>query len=181
MSIVQPDVTLLLDMEGRITAATLANDCAEERVDTWLGRPGADLAVLLNSVRRQGGVRLFATRIQGELGTETEVELSVVAYGEGDPPLIGVWLRDVSRRLAAPDPGTLLASLPQRLGRTSLRQLVADSVSLLERHYIEAALKLTGGNRTAAAELLGLSRQSLYDKLMRYGRDGGSSAAERPD
>ena len=39
---------------------------------------------------------------------------------------------------------------------------------------IESALELTNGNRTAAAELLGLSRQSLYAKLNRYGLDGDS-------
>ena len=33
---------------------------------------------------------------------------------------------------------------------------------------IEAALKLTQDNRAAAAELLGLSRQSLYTKLRRF-------------
>jgi DNA-binding NtrC family response regulator len=45
----------------------------------------------------------------------------------------------------------------------------------VERHYIEAALKLTEGNRTAAAEMLGISRQSLYMKLDRYGIDGRAS------
>ena len=34
---------------------------------------------------------------------------------------------------------------------------------------VARALQATGGNRTAAAELLGLSRQSLYAKLGRYG------------
>ena len=48
-------------------------------------------------------------------------------------------------------------------------------MSIVERRYIEAALELTGGNRTAAAELLGLSRQSLYAKLNRYGLDEGGN------
>jgi DNA-binding NtrC family response regulator len=34
---------------------------------------------------------------------------------------------------------------------------------------IEAALHLTRDNRAAAAEMLGLSRQSLYVKLRRFG------------
>ena len=34
---------------------------------------------------------------------------------------------------------------------------------------IEAALELTRDNRASAAEMLGLSRQSLYVKLRRYG------------
>jgi DNA-binding NtrC family response regulator len=34
---------------------------------------------------------------------------------------------------------------------------------------IEAALTLTQDNRASAADVLGLSRQSLYSKLRRYG------------
>jgi DNA-binding NtrC family response regulator len=34
---------------------------------------------------------------------------------------------------------------------------------------IEAALELTHNNRASAAEMLGLSRQSLYVKLRRFG------------
>jgi len=37
------------------------------------------------------------------------------------------------------------------------------------RAAMVAALELTGDNRASAAELLGLSRQSLYVKLRRYG------------
>ena len=44
-----------------------------------------------------------------------------------------------------------------------------ESSDVIERLCIEAALQLTGGNRASAAEMLGLSRQSLYVKLRRYG------------
>jgi len=40
---------------------------------------------------------------------------------------------------------------------------------LIEDLCIQAALELTGDNRAAAAEMLGLSRQSLYVKLKRFG------------
>ena len=40
---------------------------------------------------------------------------------------------------------------------------------MIERLCIEAALELTRDNRASAAEMLGLSRQSLYAKLRRYG------------
>ena len=61
-----------------------------------------------------------------------------------------------------------MESLTRQIGKTTLRKLVDDTIAVVEQRYIEAALDLTGGNRTAAAELLGLSRQSLYVKLSRY-------------
>jgi DNA-binding NtrC family response regulator len=51
----------------------------------------------------------------------------------------------------------------------AMRDLIRDTTDLVERHFIEAALELTEHNRTAAAEVLGLSRQSLYVKLRRHG------------
>jgi DNA-binding NtrC family response regulator len=50
-----------------------------------------------------------------------------------------------------------------------LKDIVRETADVIERLCIEAALKLTGDNRASAAEMLGLSRQSLYVKLHRYG------------
>ena len=50
-----------------------------------------------------------------------------------------------------------------------LAALVREATDVIERLCIEAALELTGDNRASAAEMLGLSRQSLYVKLRRYG------------
>ena len=52
-------------------------------------------------------------------------------------------------------------------------QLSQSLTSVVEMHYVKAALDLAGGNRTAAAEMLGLSRQSLYTKLKRYHLEDG--------
>jgi len=146
---------------------------AGERLARWLGRPGADMTVLLANIQRHGVVRLFTTAIQGELGTETEVEISAAGDRETDPAHFGVVFRAVGQRLPGPNDdqhlGAVLNSLNEQVGKSSLRTLVRDTVAEVERHYIGATLKLTGGNRTAAAEILGLSRQSLYVKLSRYG------------
>ena len=48
-------------------------------------------------------------------------------------------------------------------------ELVRETTDVIERLCIEAALELTGDNRASAAEMLGLSRQSLYSKLRRFG------------
>ena len=73
--------------------------------------------------------------------------------------------------------GNALGSLTRQVGRMPLLELVKTTVGAVEKHYVTAALELTRGNRTAAAELLGLSRQSLYAKLWRYGLDGGGEAS----
>ena len=50
-----------------------------------------------------------------------------------------------------------------------MRDLVRESTDLIEKLCIEAALELSGDNRASAAEMLGLSRQSLYVKMRRFG------------
>jgi len=91
----------------------------------------------------------------------------------------------VGRRLTvSKDSSTLqsaLAAIIEQTGKTSLRGLVRDTVGLVERHYIVAALDLANGNRTAAAELLGMSRQGFYKKLAQYEMDGHSRAAPYTD
>jgi DNA-binding NtrC family response regulator len=59
--------------------------------------------------------------------------------------------------------------LTELVGRVSLKEIVRESTDLIERLCIEAALTYTSDNRASAAEILGLSRQSLYSKLHRHG------------
>ncbi|MBV8914398.1 MAG: PAS domain-containing protein [Acetobacteraceae bacterium] len=63
----------------------------------------------------------------------------------------------------------LVHEVTSQIGRVKLKDLVRDATEVLERHCIETALELTRNNRASAAGLLGLSRQSLYLKLHRYG------------
>ncbi len=146
----------------------------------WLTVPGAGAAVLIASVARHRVVRNFSTIIQGELGSEAQVEISAVGDSDEHPHYILLMVRDVSRRMAATGqrpvevPAAedgLLASIARvtgQIGSVPLLDLVRDTGGLIERHCIEGALARAKGNRTAAAELLGLSRQSLYAKLSRY-------------
>lgn len=186
-----PDGFLALDEAGIIRDANKAflelvqigskRSAIGESVGRWLWQPGADMNALLANVQRHRTVRLFTTTIRGELGTETEVEISAAA-SESDAGLIGVLLRNVARRLPAGGESDLLraalGSMSEQIGKTSLRNLVKNTVSIVEQHYVKQALELAGGNRTATAELLGLSRQSLYAKLNRYGLDDKGSDVE---
>lgn len=178
-----PDAFIALDKMGIIRKANRAFlDLVEagtkgsvigESLTRWLSRPGADLSVLLANLERHRWVRLFTTTIQGEHGTVTEVEISAAGNSETDPQYLGVLIRDISRRIGrTAEDGNLRAELgavAERIGKTPLRKLVKETVAAVERHYVQSALALANENRTVAAELLGLSRQSLYAKLNRYG------------
>lgn len=145
------------------------------RIDNWLGETGVDFDVLFANLRQRGAVRLFSTRLRSERRRTTEVEVSAVALAGADKATYGFAIRDVSRRMSAPGPGAerepprSVEQMSELVGRVPLKDLVRDATDVIERLSIEAALELTNDNRASAAEMLGLSRQSLYVKLRRYG------------
>jgi transcriptional regulator PpsR len=184
-----PDAVAIVDDSGEIKFANRAfSELVEigstgavtgKNLGRWLSRPGADLAVLISNIQRHGMVRLLSTTVLGEFGTETEIEISASGYQHGGDTRIVLVMRNVARRLS-PNPQsdslrTALASMNETVGKTPLRKLVKSTVEVVEQHYVRAALQLAEGNRTTAAEILGLSRQSLYAKLDRYHLD------EKPD
>ena len=187
-----PDAYVVADPAGRVLAANRAfldlvqvtlPEVRGQLLGQWIGRPGADLPLLLATLREHGVVRLFSTAVRGKFGSTAEVELSAVAAVAGGEPCVGITLRDVSRRLANSPVGArhltrAVEELTGLVGRVSLRDLVRDTVDLVEGHFIEAALDLSRGNRTSAAEVLGLSRQSLYVKLRRYHMAGAPPNTE---
>jgi transcriptional regulator PpsR len=141
------------------------------------------MGVLLGTLRQAGAVRLFATSLRGAQGAMANVEVSAVSVNDaGGRPCFGFAIRDVSMRASATprsEPLRSVEQLTQLIGRVPLKDLVREATDVIERLCIEAALQLTGDNRASAAEMLGLSRQSLYVKLRRYGLgDLGSDADE---
>jgi DNA-binding NtrC family response regulator len=60
--------------------------------------------------------------------------------------------------------------------RSPLSALFEDLPALdeLERRYLLYILEVAGGNRTRAAEILGIDRRTLYRMIERYGIDGNS-------
>jgi transcriptional regulator PpsR len=87
---------------------------------------------------------------------------------------LGFTIRDIGRRLPVEGRSTVglqrtVGQLTELVGRVPLKDIVGETTDLIEQLCIEAALQLTRDNRAAAAEMLGLSRQSLYVKLRRYG------------
>lgn len=180
-----PDAFVVTDMDGRVLTVNrafleltqLASEALVrgELLQKWLGRSGVDMNVLISNLRQRGTVRLFATTLQGEYGSTAEVEISAASVTTGDQPCLGFTIRDIGRRLTN-EPALTSKDLPRTagqmtelVGRVPLRDIVRETTDLIEELCIQAALELTGDNRAAAAEMLGLSRQSLYVKLKRFG------------
>jgi DNA-binding NtrC family response regulator len=72
-----------------------------------------------------------------------------------------------------PGPGPVsddaMRNVMDLVGSAPLKDIVAATTDVVEKMCIETAVELTDNNRVAAAEMLGLSRQSLYVKLRKYG------------
>jgi transcriptional regulator PpsR len=180
-----PDGLVITQFDGRVVRANQAfieiaqlGSAVQSRgelLDRWLGRAGVDFSVALANLRQNGSIKLFSTTLRGEHGATTDVEVSAVSLEDGDDkPGFGFAIRDVEKRLSATAPSAQelprsVAQLTELIGRVPLRDLVREATDVIEKLSIEAALELTGNNRASAAEMLGLSRQSLYVKLRRFG------------
>ncbi len=189
-----PDCLVVTDIDGRVMSAnvsfielvqlTTEDQVRGETLDRWLGRTGVDLSVLISNLRQRGSVRLFATTLRGEYGALTDVEISATMVPHGDRPFLGFTIRDIGRRLTGEvrskrELPRSVGQLTELVGRVPLKDIVGETTDLIEQLCIEAALELTHDNRASAAEMLGLSRQSLYVKLRRYGVGDLPSDAEK--
>jgi transcriptional regulator PpsR len=184
-----PDAFVIADenlqiIEANIAFLELAHIPTAEfalgkRLDQFIGRPGIDLTVLAANLREHGWVRNFGTIFNTALGQQEDVEISAVTVREGLETFNGFVIRLLRRRLedrtaaAVPALTPTADRLKELVGRVSLREIVRETTDAMERMCIEAALTLTNNNRASAAEMLGLSRQSLYSKLNRYGLGSG--------
>lgn len=141
----------------------------------FLVRGMVDLKVLTDNARRTGRMRLYATRVQTVFGAQVPVEISAAWLNARAAPVMGLIVRDASRMEALRRPGQVPggeesgSSVVELVGSSKLKDIVAETADVVERMCIETAVELTRNNRVAAAEMLGLSRQSLYVKLRKYG------------
>jgi len=178
------DGFVITDVDGRILVVNQAflNMCQintrqqaiGESLDRWLGRQGIDLNVLKNNLANHGSIRLFQSKLYSEFGSELDVELSAVSALDSSYPCLGFNIRHmVQKQRASEDIESPLlrpiSELTQMVGKVSLKELVSETTEVMEKLCIETALNLTNDNRASTAEMLGLSRQSLYVKLRRYG------------
>lgn len=178
------DGIVFTDSDGNIRAANEAflnlTDTANiaavrgRSLTDFLARGAVDLRVLLDNVKRTGQLRLYATRLTTDFMGQIAVEISATWLNDRPNPILALVVRDASRaetlrRPAFGQPDDGVRNVMELVGSSTLKDIVAETTDVIEKMCIETALELTRNNRVAAAEMLSLSRQSLYVKLRKYG------------
>lgn len=178
------DAVVLLDQDGVIIAAneaflkltdsTRAANVRGRSLAEFMARGAVDLRVLLDNARRAGQLRLYATKILNEFNGQVAVEISATYLNDRPKAGFGLMIRDASRTEMLRRPGFSggddgMRSVMELVGSSTLKDIVAETTDVVEKVCIQTAVDLTRNNRVAAAEMLGLSRQSLYVKLRKFG------------
>jgi len=163
--------TAFLDLVG----AAHMSDIVGNTLSDFVARGQIDLDVLLGNTGKAGQMRVYSTKLVNDLGGRVPVEVSATRLDDPENPVVALIVRDVSRlegvrksegASALQEPRNNVMDL---VGSSSLKDIVAETTDVVEKMCIETAVSLTKNNRVAAAEMLGLSRQSLYVKLRKYG------------
>jgi two-component system, NtrC family, response regulator HydG len=167
--------------EVRVLAAT--NRDLEEMVRRESFR--ADLLYRLNVLRievpplrsRRSDIPFLVKRILDEACGKVGKKLWLVG-GASDALAQYEWpgnvrqLQNVIRRLVAMEPP---GAIPEEAVRRELEAGEAEDeatgLDAVERQHIQRVLEQTEGNKTKAAEILGIQRRTLYKKLARMQRD----------
>lgn len=117
---------------------------------------------------------MYATKIKTDFGTQLPVEISATWLDDQFEPVMALVFRNATNastvrvdQSAAPDSN--MSNIVELVGSSTLKDIVSETTDVIEKICIETAIELTRNNRVAAAEMLGLSRQSLYVKLRKYG------------
>jgi transcriptional regulator PpsR len=177
------DSIVFVNMSGQILSAneafvsvanvTHAQTLSGRSMSDFFSRGSVDLNVILESARRNGKMRLYSTKILNEHGDERPVEISTTQIRTELEPICVLVMRNARRVEGISTPTSQMSeeevnSVVELIGSQSLKDVVARSTDVVEKMCIETAIRMTSNNRVAAAEMLGLSRQSLYVKLRKY-------------
>ncbi len=178
--------TETIPVDVRIVAAT--NRDLEEEVRR--GHFRSDLfyrlnviAIELPSLRdRRDDLVMLIDHIFGELAAERDAAPKALSADALDAVMVYDWPGNVRELQNSLEHAVVLSkatliepgALPERITRRRREPLVAErsspnpSLEVIERAYIMWVLQAEGGNKTRAAEVLGIDPSTLYRKLSRY-------------
>lgn len=189
-----PEAVIQTDMNGLVISAnTLFLDLIHapsltqvlgRNVTSWFGGAAIDIRVLYTRLLDEPCVRGFTSTLTDNLSAESAVTISArLNLLNNTVQLIVVPQSNSGERLTIPSPGVpdQAEGFSALVGKVPLKDLIRESLDVIEKICIEAALDHTNNNRAYAAEILGLSRQSLYIKLRRHGLEDYRPGAGQPN
>ena len=179
-----PMGVVITDKQGRIqeaneeflvlVGALSASQLQGHPLETLLQRDSVDWGVLSTHLRQQHLVKGFATELRTLSGLSVAVEVAAINLADSQEGY-AFFIRDIERQRPQEKPAAAVGmagtvtELSHLVGRMPMKDIIGETTDMIERSCIQTALTLTQNNRASAAEMLGLSRQSLYVKLRRFG------------
>ncbi|WP_372890173.1 transcriptional regulator PpsR [Rhodosalinus sp.] len=192
------DAIVLTDAKGavreanegflRLTDAAQLRDVQGRPLADFLARGAVDMKLIFEQLDKTGRLRGYAAQVESVVGMRATVDISAARLNGRTDRQIGFILREASatQAISVAEAGATMSeeamtNVMDLVGTASLKELVGATTDVVEKLCIETAVRLTDNNRVAAAEMLGLSRQSLYVKLRKYGLLDNSADAGRDE
>jgi transcriptional regulator PpsR len=175
-----PDSFVVVDANSQILTANKAfcdlvsvggvSSIEGKALDLFFERPTVDFNVLMANLRKHGVVGRFASSMRTQFGQPVNVEIAACQINSGPDIVLGLWLRPTNNLIMGAEIEQEKVSrsneqIANLVGHMPLKEIVRETTEMIEQLCIETALELTQDNRASAAQMLGVSRQSLYSKL----------------
>ena len=185
--------TEAIPVDVRVVAATnrdLEDEIRQGRFRTDLYYRLNVIAIHLPPLRdRRDDIEIFVTAFLERIAKEKGTPMKHLAPEAAEAVLSYDWpgnvreLENALERAVVLTKGEAipLSAMPAKVTERRVEPLVAERVhhnptlDTIERAYIAWVLQAEGGNKSRAAEVLGIDPSTLYRKLSRY--EGGSDAA----
>ncbi len=158
---------------NKLSATRGEQELIGTNIRNYLGPERTDFDQMMQSLQGKASSQSCVSSITNATRSIKLVDISAVSVAQ-PRACIGMIFRQVdSRQNKGKHIDKKLVRSSQELsmlvGKVPLKDILAETTDLIEQLCIKAALDLTQDNRVSASEILGLSRQSLYIKLRKYG------------
>jgi transcriptional regulator PpsR len=158
---------------NKLSATRGEQDLIGTNIRNYLGPETAEFDQMMQALKGKASSQSCISSIINASSSIKLVDISAVSVAQ-PRACIGMIFRQVDSRQnkgARIDKKLVRSSqeLSMLVGKVPLKDILAETTDLIEQLCIKAALDLTQDNRVSASEILGLSRQSLYIKLRKYG------------
>jgi len=142
-------------------------------IQNYLGSETADFDQMMQSLKGKASAQSCVSSINNNNSGIKLVDISAVSVAH-PRACVGMIFRQMDSRQNKDkriDKKLVRSSeeLSMLVGKVPLKDILTETTDLIEQLCIKAALDLSNDNRVSASEILGLSRQSLYIKLRKYG------------